>query len=89
MIAKLILYASQTLFVPEIAVDEPGSDDLFAVWPTADVPWPGSRVEPGEPVMTLLASGESSATCQSRLIELEQYWMSRLGIGGAPTPNEP
>jgi len=89
VIAKLILYASRTLTVPEIASDEHESDDLFAVRSIADIPWPGSRFEPGEPVMTLMASGENPAACRSQLIELERKWMSRLGMGGAATPSGP
>ena len=67
VIAKLILYASRTLIVPEIASDEHEPDDLFAVRSIADVPWPGTRFEPGEPVMTLLARATNLAACRSRL----------------------
>jgi len=82
VVAKLILHATRTLVVPEIAAGEDDSHDLFAVRSIADVPWPGTSFEPGDPVMTLLASGENPAACRSRLVELERQWMRKLGIGG-------
>ena len=55
VIAKVVVYASRTLTFPGIALEEHESDDLFAVRSIADIPSPGSRIEPGQPVMTLLA----------------------------------
>jgi len=82
VVAKLILHATRTLVVPEIAAGHDDSHDLFAVRSIVDVPWPGTSFEPGDPVMTLLASGENPAACRSRLIELERKWMRQLGQGG-------
>jgi predicted ATP-grasp superfamily ATP-dependent carboligase len=89
VIAKLILYAPWPIVVPEIAAPEYESDDLFAIRSIADIPRPGSRFEPGEPVMTLLAGGENLAACQSRMTELEGKWMHRLGISIPAAPSEP
>ncbi len=89
VIAKVVIYASRTLTFPEIALEEHESDDLFAVRSIADIPSPGSRIEPGEPVMTLLASGANMAVCRSRLTGLERNWMSRLGMVGAHRSTEP
>ena len=56
MIAERILYATRRLVVPEIAVDAEENDDRFAVPSIADVPQPGTCLEPGEPAMTLFAT---------------------------------
>ena len=58
------------------------ADDLFAVRSIADVPWPGTCFNAGEPVMTLMAAGADLAECRSRMIQLEQAWTERLGIVG-------
>ena len=79
VIAKGVIYAPRRLVVPE-GIDPDGLGDLFAVPSIADVPYPGTIVEPGEPVMTVFASGEDLATCQSRLIQHERYWIQRLGL---------
>ena len=88
-IGKVVVYASRNLTFPDIALEEYTLDDLFAVRSIADIPWPGSRIERGQPVMTLLASGENPAACRSRLIELERKWMSRLGMGDPWSSTEP
>ena len=82
MIAKWILYAPRRLVAPEIVPEENESDDLFAVRSIADIPWPGTCFNPGEPVMTLMAAGADLAECRSRMIRLEQVWTKRLGIVG-------
>jgi len=82
VVAKLILHAARTLVVPEIATGEPVSTDLFAIRSIADVPWPGTCFDPGDPVMTLFASGENPAACRSRLIALERKWIRQLETGG-------
>jgi predicted ATP-grasp superfamily ATP-dependent carboligase len=48
----------------------------------ADIPWPGTCVNPGEPVMTIMATGENIAECRSRLVEREREWRSRLEPAG-------
>jgi uncharacterized protein len=80
IIAKWILYATQRMVVPAIVPHENEPEDVFAVESIADVPWPDTCVNPGEPVMTLLAVGADLAECRSRLIRLEEHWTMRLGI---------
>jgi uncharacterized protein len=80
MIAKLILHAPADLVAPVIAVDEAAGDDFFALRSIADLPRPGTRFAPGDPVMTLLAWGEDLAECQSRLTQLERVSMERLSF---------
>ncbi len=82
VIAKWILHAPRRLVAPDIIPEEHESDDVFGVRSIADIPWPGTCFNPGEPVMTLLAAGANLAECTSRLIRLEQLWAERLGIVG-------
>ena len=65
MIAKLTLYAPQRLIAPDIVAKDNEPDGLFAVRTIADVPWPGTRFERGDPVMTIFAAGEDLASCRS------------------------
>jgi uncharacterized protein len=78
VIAKSIVYAPRRLVVPDIIPVENELDDLFAVRSIADVPWPGTCFNRGEPVMTLLAAGSDLAECRSCMIRLEQLWTKRL-----------
>ncbi len=85
MVGKLILYAPHPLVAPDITPADAGRDSLYEVPPVADIPWPGTHFDAGEPVMTLLAAGENLAECRSRLLELEQTWTKRLGMAGGGT----
>ena len=78
-IAKCVIYAPRRLVMPE-GIHLDGAGDLFAVPSIADVPSAGTIVEPGEPIMTVFASGEDLANCQSQLIQHERYWSERLGL---------
>ena len=82
MIAKWILHAPRRLIAPEIVLEENEPGDLFGVRSIADIPWPGTCFNTGEPVMTLMAGGANLAECKSRLIQLAQLWAERLGISG-------
>jgi predicted ATP-grasp superfamily ATP-dependent carboligase len=79
VIAKLIVYASGKLTAPEIAFGDDSGSDPFALRPIADVPWAGTQIAAGEPVMTLLAWGKNVADCRLRLGDLEHEWLRRLG----------
>jgi predicted ATP-grasp superfamily ATP-dependent carboligase len=81
VIAKEILYATRRGTVLEMRPDDDGeSDDLFSVRSIADLPWPGTCFDAGEPVMTILAAGEDLATCRVRLNRLRRIWRQRLGF---------
>ncbi len=54
-------------------------DEPFAVRSIADVPWPGTRFERGEPVMTILAAGGPDGV-PAALARLERMWRWRLGL---------
>jgi predicted ATP-grasp superfamily ATP-dependent carboligase len=82
VVAKSIVYAPRRLVVPELVPDENDNGDVFGLRLIADVPWPGTCFNPGEPVMSLLAAGADQSECVSRMVRLEQVWSERLGIVG-------
>jgi predicted ATP-grasp superfamily ATP-dependent carboligase len=46
-----------------------------------DVPWPGQRVAPGEPVCTVYARASSYATCYASLVEQAAAVYRELEVG--------
>jgi predicted ATP-grasp superfamily ATP-dependent carboligase len=81
--AKWIVYAPGRLVVPEIEIEvgpttADGLDSLSAV---ADIPAPGTCIEAGEPVLTLLARDSDAGACRARLARLRRSWALRLGFG--------
>jgi predicted ATP-grasp superfamily ATP-dependent carboligase len=72
------------MVVPAIVLHENEAEDVFGLGSIADIPYPDTVVNRGEPVMTLLAAGTDLAECRSRMIRLEQNWTTRLGIVGDP-----
>jgi predicted ATP-grasp superfamily ATP-dependent carboligase len=79
VIATRILYAPRRLVMPEVDEAELTSDP-FAVPSIADVPAAGTRIEPGEPVMTVFATGSDTSACRERLNQIERTWHERLGF---------
>jgi predicted ATP-grasp superfamily ATP-dependent carboligase len=77
-IAKEILHAPRRLVAPDFTLDQDAAVGLHSVPAIADVPWPGTRFDAGEPVMTLFAKGEDATSCCSRLTRLKREWMERL-----------
>ena len=78
VVGKAILYARQNLIAPEIEIDDPECRDLFSVPARADIPWPGTAIAAGEPVMTLFTTGHDVQECADRLAEQESSWQNRL-----------
>jgi predicted ATP-grasp superfamily ATP-dependent carboligase len=78
VVGKLILHARKPLVAPEIIPDENETADPFAIPAMADIPEPGSRFDPGEPVLTLFARAGSFSRCREQLIRLERTWRRRL-----------
>jgi len=66
------------MVAPEIEIDDPRCRDSFAVPAIADVPWPGTTIAAGEPIMTMLTKGEDVRECEARLDELETLWQNSL-----------
>jgi predicted ATP-grasp superfamily ATP-dependent carboligase len=80
VLAKRILYATRHAIVPELPLDGTDHGDRFAVPAIADVPQPGGCLEPGEPAMTVFATGADAASCRARVLRLQRSWMRRLGF---------
>jgi predicted ATP-grasp superfamily ATP-dependent carboligase len=70
--AKWIVYARRPMVVP------PGDWPDDPAGTVADIPAPGTRIGPGEPVMTLLAVEAHPRACRSRLRRLRREWATRL-----------
>ncbi len=81
VVAKWIIYAARTLIMPESEIDPSAMLGPGAFEAAADVPEPGSVIEAGEPVMTLLAADRDARSCRARLRRLRASWMARLGPG--------
>ncbi len=80
LVGKLVLFADRPCRFPELsACDEANwTLDPFAMPEIADVPWPGTTFEPGEPVLTVFATGNSEASCREELQRKAQLWKARL-----------
>ncbi len=78
VVGKAIVYARRNLVTPEIELDEPPCQNSFIVPSIADIPWPGTEIAAGEPVMTIFATGEDARQCTDRLAERELWWRGRL-----------
>ena len=78
VVGKAVLYAQRYMVAPEIEIDDPRCRDPFAVPAIADVPWPGTAIAAGEPIMTMFTKGEDVRECEARLDELETLWQNSL-----------
>lgn len=83
VVGKRILYSTRRLVTPAIDPPDWRAEDPFAVPSIADVPWPGTRIEPLEPIMTVLVAASSVEECSLRLDRLEDEWTKRLEQNGA------
>jgi predicted ATP-grasp superfamily ATP-dependent carboligase len=88
MTAKSILYATRRLVAPEITDLDNGASGLADSASLADIPRPGTVVDIGEPVMTLLATAGDLAGCLSRMNRLTEHWTLRLGLADTPPPSD-
>ena len=68
---KWIVYAPQPMVIPESTWDEGVAADPGVVPAIADIPAPGTSIEAGEPVMTILARDWDVGACQARLSRLQ------------------
>jgi uncharacterized protein len=78
VIGKAIIYASRSVVTPDIPIDHSWRDDAFAVQTVADVPWPATRIEAGQPVMTVFSTDSDMSSCESRLDRQVEQWRQRL-----------
>ncbi|WP_337176769.1 ATP-grasp domain-containing protein [Paludisphaera sp.] len=75
-VGKQILYARSRLTFPAIA--PPPFAGHFREPPFADVPRPGTVIEPGEPILTVFARGRSPEGCLAELDRREAAWGEML-----------
>jgi predicted ATP-grasp superfamily ATP-dependent carboligase len=78
VVGKAIVYASRSLVTPDISIDEAWRDDAYAVQTVADVPWPATRIEAGQPVMTVFSTATDVTACGAQLERLIEFWRERL-----------
>jgi predicted ATP-grasp superfamily ATP-dependent carboligase len=78
VVAKAIIYASHSLVTPDIPLDHAWREDAFAVPPVADVPWPATRIEAGQPIMTVFSTDTDLSICESRLDCQVEHWRRQI-----------
>lgn len=86
VVGKRVLYASRPIRVPEIPIPRILLHG-FQVPPIADIPRPGVVIQPGEPIMTVLARGRDPEACLSALDRLERAWRERLAARAENAPD--
>lgn len=77
VVGKRVLYASRLVRFPEVSIPQ-FPRDVFQFPPIVDIPHPGSLIQPGEPIMTVLAKGRDAEECLDGLDRLERAWLDRL-----------
>jgi predicted ATP-grasp superfamily ATP-dependent carboligase len=74
-VAKRILFASQPGVAP---TDWPWTDPTADRPSVADLPCPGTRLDPGDPVLTVFARGRTIAEVVARLKRRSRIWRDRI-----------
>jgi predicted ATP-grasp superfamily ATP-dependent carboligase len=74
-VGKLILYADRSF---AWATDFQPMGKFDQMPEIADVPWHGTTFSPGEPVMTVLASGDTPEECRSQLAGRMRRWRGQI-----------
>jgi predicted ATP-grasp superfamily ATP-dependent carboligase len=77
--AKRVLYADAPAIAP---VDWPWTDIADPLRDVADIPAPGTAIAPGDPVMTVFASGSTHAEAMAKLEETIKLWRERIARWG-------
>jgi len=78
VVGKEVLYADRAVVIPELPFREFSDVQPFVVPELADVPWPGTTIGRGEPIMTVLAEGRDEAACVAQLRDRVAHWSSFL-----------
>lgn len=71
VVGKRIIYATRPIRFPEVPIPR-FQPDVLEPSSLADVPRPGSVIQAGEPIMTVLAKGRNAAECLAELDRLER-----------------
>jgi predicted ATP-grasp superfamily ATP-dependent carboligase len=80
VVARWIIYAPRRLVAPDPIARWAGMSEPDLIPTVADVPWPGTEFEAGDPVLTLLASGAGVGQCRANLLRLRRAWARRLEL---------
>jgi hypothetical protein len=59
---------------PDIPVDDAWRRDAFAVPTVADIRWPVTRIEAGQPFMTDFSTAPDVTTCGAELERVVKCW---------------
>jgi predicted ATP-grasp superfamily ATP-dependent carboligase len=78
VVGKLVLHAQRQCTFPGSPARTFKSGSPFQVPQIGDVPAPGAVFEPGDPVLTLFAIGESVGSCRARLRRARVRWLRLL-----------
>jgi predicted ATP-grasp superfamily ATP-dependent carboligase len=72
-VGKVVVFADRPIIMGEVEARF-FNRAIHSMPEIADIPHPGSKFEPGEPVLTVLASGESPNDCRKRLASRVRSW---------------
>lgn len=75
VVAKRILHAHRPLTAPRV---RPSAFHGYDVPELADIPQPGTRFEPGDPVMTLMDWDSNARACRDRIGRRLRRWQRQL-----------
>jgi predicted ATP-grasp superfamily ATP-dependent carboligase len=78
VVGKTILYAEQAMVAPEIGPGTFLDRDPVAIPSEADIPWPGTHIAAGDPVMTIFALERSARACEHQLALRAADWNQRF-----------
>lgn len=78
-VAKEVLFATTHSIFPDDATAFAGNGPIgYQVPEVADLPWPGTRFQPGDPVLTVLAREATPALALRAVETARDRWSARL-----------
>ncbi len=78
-VGKAILFAQAPTTIPDAFVQQCLVANRQAPWPqVADIPAPGTTIQPGRPIMTVFSEGVDRSAVLNRLREQAGSWRNRL-----------
>jgi predicted ATP-grasp superfamily ATP-dependent carboligase len=79
VLGKRVLFARQSLRVPDNPPWEDAPPDPWKIPAVADLPHPGTTFAPGEPVLTVFAPGNDPTDCRRNLDAAAGRWTRAFG----------
>ncbi len=80
IVGKRVLYATKAIKVDDLRWRKGHDQDVFAIRDIADIPAAGTPFDPGEPVLTVMATGIDVADCETQLSRKAEPWATRFGL---------